>query len=225
MVRAQGSRAAGEPSRHRRHQRGGRDDRGAGLTVVDVHTHVLPPFFVAEARAQGVFGVREQDGFVVHPQGFRYPVAPEFVDVDAKLAQMDRLRIDVSILSSSPTLFFYDAPANEAVAFARRSNDALAEMVAASDRLRGLATLPLQAPQDAAAELERAVEELGLLGAHVGTNCGGTPLDVPALRPVLSAAERLDVPLMLHPYYVGPKPGLEDFYLVNTLGNPLDTTV
>jgi len=195
------------------------------LTVVDVHTHVLPPFFVAEARAQGVFGVREQDGFVVHPQGFRYPVAPEFVDVDAKLAQMDRLRIDVSILSSSPTLFFYDAPANEAVAFARRSNDALAEMVAASDRLRGLATLPLQAPQDAAAELERAVEELGLLGAHVGTNCGGTPLDAPALRPVLSAAERLDVPLMLHPYYVGPKPGLEDFYLVNTLGNPLDTTV
>jgi aminocarboxymuconate-semialdehyde decarboxylase len=42
---------------------------------------------------------------------------------------------------------------------------------------------------------------------------------------VLAAAERLDVPLMLHPYYVGPKPGLEDFYLVNSMGNPLDTSI
>jgi aminocarboxymuconate-semialdehyde decarboxylase len=45
------------------------------------------------------------------------------------------------------------------------------------------------------------------------------------MEPVLGAAERLDVPLMLHPYYVGAKPGLEDFYLVNSMGNPLDTSV
>jgi aminocarboxymuconate-semialdehyde decarboxylase len=45
------------------------------------------------------------------------------------------------------------------------------------------------------------------------------------MGPVLAAAERLDVPLMLHPYYVGAKPGLEDFYLVNSMGNPLDTSV
>jgi aminocarboxymuconate-semialdehyde decarboxylase len=195
------------------------------LTVVDVHTHFLPRFFVAEAGSRGVFGVREEEGVIVHPQGFRYPLAREFVDLDAKLEEMDRLGIDVSVLSAAPTLFFYDAPAAEAVEFARRSNDALAELVASSDRLRGLAALPLQDPRAAAGELERAVGELGLLGAHVGTNRGDTPLDAPELEPVLAAAERLDVPLMLHPYYVGPKPGLEDFYLVNSLGNPLDTTI
>ena len=195
------------------------------MTAVDLHTHFLPRFFVDEAGAGEVFGVRVVDGLVIHPQGFRYPVHSTFVDVEAKLAEMDAAGIDVSVLSSAPTLFFYDAPAAEAVAFARRSNDALAEMAAASPRLAGLATLPLQDPAAAAAELERAVGDLGLLGAHIGTNCGTVALDDPSLAPVLAAAERLDVPLMLHPYYVGPKPGLEDYYLVNSMGNPLDTSV
>jgi aminocarboxymuconate-semialdehyde decarboxylase len=195
------------------------------VTVVDVHTHFLPRFFVEEAASGGVFGVRVQDGDVVHPQGFRYPAVTEFLEAEPKLTQMDRLGIDVSVLSLAPTLFFYDEPVDEAVEFARRSNDALATLVAGSDRLRGLAALPLQAPHAAAAELERAVRELGLLGAQIGTNRGTTPLDAPELKPVLAAAERLDVALMLHPYYVGPKPRLEDFYLVNSLGNPLDTSI
>jgi aminocarboxymuconate-semialdehyde decarboxylase len=169
--------------------------------------------------------VREEDGWLVHPEGFRYPVHPQFVEVDAKLAQMDELGIDVSVLSSSPTLFFYDAPADEAAELARRSNDVLASLVAETGRLYGLATLPLQAPEAAGEELERSVKALGLLGAHIGTNCGPTPIDDPALEPVLAAADRLGAPLVLHPYYVGAKPGLEDYYLTNSIGNPLDTCV
>jgi aminocarboxymuconate-semialdehyde decarboxylase len=195
------------------------------LTAVDVHTHFLPRFFVDEAASGGVFGVREDDGFLVHPEGFRHPAHREFLDADAKLAEMDRLGIDASVMSGAPTLFFYGAPADEAVAFTRRVNDALAEWVSGSDRLAALAGLPLQDPEAAAAELERAVGELGMLGAHIGTNCQSMPLDAPELEPVLATAERLGVPLVLHPYYVGPKPGLEDFYLVNSMGNPLDTSI
>ena len=51
------------------------------------------------------------------------------------------------------------------------------------------------------------------------------PSTHPALDPVLATAGRLGVPLMLHPYYVGPKPGLEAYYLTNSIGNPLDTCV
>jgi aminocarboxymuconate-semialdehyde decarboxylase len=196
------------------------------MTVVDVHTHFIPGFFVEEAaKSGGFFAVKEEDGWLAHPEGFRYPVQREFVDREAKLAQMDELGIEVSVLSSSPTLFFYEAPAGEAVEFARRSNDALADLVAGSDRLNGLATLPLQAPEAAVDELERSVGELGLLGAQIGTNCGSVPLDAPELEPVLAAADQLRVPLMLHPYYVGPKPGLEQYYLTNSIGNPLDTCV
>lgn len=195
------------------------------MTVVDVHTHFLPQFVADEAASGGIFGVVEQDGWLVHPEGYRYPAAPEFLEAKAKLADMDARRIDVSVLSSAPTLFFYDRPVDEAVAFVRRSNDALAGLVAGSDRLFGFAALPLQDGEAAAAELERAVGRLGLVGAQIGTNCGPTPIDSPELEPVLAAADRLGVPLMLHPYYTGSKPGMEDYYFTNSVGNPLDTCV
>jgi aminocarboxymuconate-semialdehyde decarboxylase len=195
------------------------------LTAVDVHTHFLPRFFVEEAASGGILDVHEEDGFLVHPQGFRYPAKEEFLSSEAQLRQMDELRIDISVLSGAPTLFFYDRAAEEVVPFTRRCNDALAEHVAGQERLFALAGLPLQDPGAAAEELERAVRELGMLGAHIGTNCERMPLDAPELDPVLATAEALDVPLVLHPYYVGPKPGLEDFYLVNSIGNPLDTAI
>ena len=50
-------------------------------------------------------------------------------------------------------------------------------------------------------------------------------LDGEALRPVLEEAQRLRVPLVLHPYYVGSSPGLDDFYLTNLQGNPWQTAV
>jgi aminocarboxymuconate-semialdehyde decarboxylase len=191
--------------------------------IVDVHTHFIPPFVVEEARDGDVFGVRADDGWLVHPQGYRYPVAREFVDAEAKVEQMDELGIDVSVLSIAPPLFFYEQDAADAVAFAERANDALADVVSSGSRLHGFATLPLQDGDRAAAELERSVRELGLVGAQIGTNCGPTPIDAAELEPVLAAAESLGVPLMLHPYYVGPKPMLEDFYFTNSIGNPLDT--
>jgi aminocarboxymuconate-semialdehyde decarboxylase len=193
--------------------------------ILDVHTHFIPPFAQAEARGPGVFGVREEGGWLVHPQGYRYPVAREFVDADAKVAEMDRLGIDLSVLSIAPPLFFYERGAAEAGAFAERANDALADLVGENDRLVGFATLPLQDGERAAAELERTVREHGFVGAQIGTNCGPLPIDAPELDPVLAAAANLDVPLMLHPYYVGPKPMLEDFYFTNSIGNPLDTCI
>jgi aminocarboxymuconate-semialdehyde decarboxylase len=197
------------------------------MPVIDVHTHFIPPFVAAEARGPGgVLGVREEDGWIVHPEGFRYPLHPEFVDVAAKLEGMDAAGIDVAVLSLSPTMFFYEAPAEQAVPFARRANDALAEMVDGQERLLGFAHIPLQDAKAAAEELERCLGQLGFRGAHIGTSyAGGRPLDGQELDPVWAVAERHGLPLVLHPYYVGPKPGLEDFYLTNSLGNPIDTTV
>jgi aminocarboxymuconate-semialdehyde decarboxylase len=192
------------------------------MTVIDVHTHFLPSFVAAE----GALGTRSEDGWLAHPEGYRYPLHKEFFDVSAKLEQMDSTEIELSVLSITPTLFFYESDADEAVEFAKRANDSLAEMVGESDRLLGFAHLPLQAPEEAAKELDRCIGELGFRGAHIGTSYnGGKPLDGAELDPLWKAADRHGLPLVLHPYYVGSKPGLEDFYLTNTLGNPIDTTV
>jgi aminocarboxymuconate-semialdehyde decarboxylase len=201
------------------------------VPTIDVHTHYIPPDLLRDARnGAAIDGIRSAvlDGteWLVHPQGFRYPVWATFHDVEARLASMDERRIDQAVVSISPTLFLYWARPDETVDFCRMANDALARFARASGgRIVAVATLPMQHPDAAVAELHRAVGELGLVGAEIGPAIEDTPLDDPSLRPVLTAAADLGVPLVVHPYYVGSRSGLDEFYLTNLIGNPLATTV
>jgi aminocarboxymuconate-semialdehyde decarboxylase len=201
------------------------------VLTVDVHTHFLPFDVLAAARhGQGFDGMTaERDAgreWLVHRQGFRWPVPPVFYDLTARLESMDRRGIDHAVLSAAPQLFMYWADAGEAAGFCRAVNDALAAFAAASGgRITAVATLPMQDPAAAVTELRRTVAGLGMHGAEIGPDVAGVPLDDPGPRTVLAAAAGLGVPLIVHPYYVGTSPGLADFYLTNLIGNPLATTV
>lgn len=200
------------------------------MTVIDAHTHFIPASLAEEAARRPEWGIEitNRDGhrWVAHEQGFAYPLYETFFGEEAKFADMDARGLDVSVMSISPTLFFYWIGAADGASFARYANDALADTVQRSDgRLAGVATLPMPDPEAAAEELRRAVEELSLRGAHIGTSVEGAFLDEDRFTPVLEAADALGVPLIIHPYYVGPRPGLEQFYLTNIFGNPLDTAL
>jgi 2,3-dihydroxybenzoate decarboxylase len=98
------------------------------------------------------------------------------------------------------------------VVLARRANDALAEHVAKrSDRFQGLAALPMQSPERAIDELERAIKQLGFKGvlvngfSQVGDPDSAVYYDLPQYRPFWAAVERLGVPFYLHPR--SPLPG------------------
>ncbi len=198
---------------------------------IDIHTHFIPPQIIEDARKSRALDEvkierRGEVEWVIHPQGYRYPLAGEFWDVEAKLRHMDGLGLDVSLLSISPTMFFYWVDGAAAARFCRMANEAVAGMAARSGgRLYGMATVPLQDPAKAAAELRHAAGELGLRGVEIGTVVGDIPLDDPRFAAFFSTAEELNVPVMLHPYYVGPKVQLKDFYMTNLVGNPLETTV
>ena len=201
------------------------------MLTVDVHTHFVPAEVLHDARAGAGFdGLRaERSGGaerLLHRQGFGYPVPPVYYDVTARLAAMDERGVDHAVISLAPTLFMYWVPGPEAAGFCRRANDALAAFAAASGgRMTAVAALPMQDPPAAAAELHRAVTALGMRGAEIGPNVEEAELDDAAFRPVLRAAAELGVPLILHPYYVGARPGLADYYLTNLIGNPLASTV
>jgi aminocarboxymuconate-semialdehyde decarboxylase len=201
------------------------------MTVIDIHSHVIPPDLVRRMReGTAPDGIRIEDRknqpWVVHRQGYQYPLLESFHDVPARIAAMDAANIDVAVLSIAPPLFLYWIEGTSAREAAQTINDAIAEMVdMAPDRFAGIATLPMQDPAEAVVELHRAVKELGLKGAQIGANIEGVPLDDPSIRPVLEAAVELGVPLIVHPYYVGSSPGLDDFYLTNLQGNPWQTAV
>jgi len=67
------------------------------------------------------------------------------------------------------------------------------------DRFAGLATLPVNNPKAAAEELRRSVTELGIRGGLISGTVNGQFLDNPKFLPVFAEAEKLDVPLYLHP--------------------------
>jgi aminocarboxymuconate-semialdehyde decarboxylase len=201
------------------------------MKVIDAHAHVIPPALV-DAMRDGLApdGIRLEPGgdrtWVVHRQGYRYPLLDDFHDVAARLATMDRHGIDVALLSIAPPLFLYWIEPQAGVAAARLINDAIAAMAEkAPDRFTGLATLPLQDPDAAVAELRRCVSTHRFRGAQIGPHAEGVPLDGERLRPVLAAAAELAVPLIIHPYYVGSSPDLDEFYLTNLQGNPWQTAV
>ena len=194
--------------------------------IIDIHSHFIPGFAVDEARlGMSALDMQFEDGELIHPGGMSYPLTSTFIDPEARIRELDALRVDAAVTTLAPTMFGYDLPSEAAATFASRANDALSEYVGGSDRLIGLAALPMQDPAAAVAELERAVSALGLRGAQVGTHPCGSPLDDPVYEPVLAAAERLGVVIMVHPHFSGPKPGIEPYYLTNTIGNPVDTTV
>jgi aminocarboxymuconate-semialdehyde decarboxylase len=83
---------------------------------------------------------------------------------------------------------------------AREANDGLAELVANHDRFVAFgAALPMNNPDAAARELERAIDELGARGVQMHSNVGGRPLDSPEFRPLFDALAQRDAVLWLHP--------------------------
>lgn len=121
---------------------------------------------------------------------------------EERLADMDANGVDVQVLSLTSGIERI-GDAALAVERARQANDHLAAIVATRpDRFAGFAALPLQDPTAAVAELRRAVEELGLVGALQNDHVDGIYLDDARFEPVWAELERLDVPLYLHPAVV-----------------------
>jgi aminocarboxymuconate-semialdehyde decarboxylase len=205
------------------------------MPVVDAHTHFIPLEIVellGSDRAPAGITVERREGadaLIVHDNGLRYPVFPLFHDVGAKLDQMDRDGIDVSISSVVSTLFLYELDPADTLAVHRVINDAGAAMAARSGgRIAALACVPMNDPEAAAGELRRACVELGMAGVEIGPSVGDTMLDDPQLDPFFAAAEELGATVMVHPYrsmLSAPGPDLAGFHLGNVIGNPLETCV
>jgi aminocarboxymuconate-semialdehyde decarboxylase len=136
---------------------------------------------------------------------------------------MDEQGIDVAVLSINiPGVDWF--PDSDGPAVAREVNDELADLVARHpERFRALATLPMQSPEAAAAELERTTAA-GFRGAMIYSNVAGQPLDRPELRIVFETAARLRTPLFIHPTFPLTAGTVDAYALIPTLGFMFDTT-
>jgi uncharacterized protein len=176
------------------------DAKKSGVRVIAVEEHVGTPQLSAALKAAGI-NARETAP----------ALAGRLNDLGAKrLADMDAAGIDMQVLSvAGDGLERLDR--NAGIAVARDINDMLADAVKSYPaRFAAFAVLPLQAPDAAAAELERCVTKVGFKGALISGTINGRFLDNPAFQPVFAAAEQLDVPIYLHP--APPPPAVYQAY-------------
>ena len=125
-------------------------------------------------------------------------ILPRLTDTSRRLELMDQGDVDLAVLSNVATVQGFLDP-RAALRIARESNDHLAEVVRARpDRFAAFATTPLQDPDEGAAELQRAVEELGLVGTMLFGQTDGRYLDDRSFDPFWERAQGLGVPVYLH---------------------------
>ena len=143
----------------------------------------------------------------------------------ARLAAMDRLGIDLQVLSINP--FWYRKDRDTAQAICRMHNEALAELCArAPTRLAAFASLPMQFPDLAVTMLDMRCASSGSKARPSAATCRARFCH-PEFHPVLAKAQELGVMLFIHPQ---PTPELHarfkgNGWLANVIGNPLDTTI
>ncbi|MCA1407620.1 amidohydrolase [Ensifer sp. IC3342] len=133
--------------------------------------------------------------------GRRMQGIPCIYDLESRFRVMDEFKDYTQILSlGMPPLEAMGGP-ELSTEFAKLGNDGLAEIVEKHpDRFAGfVAALPMNAPEAAVREAERAFTELGANGLQIHTNVNGAPLDEERFFPIFEAAARHGKPVLLHP--------------------------
>jgi len=199
---------------------------------IDVHAHVLTEETIGLLRRElPAIGLRlspiDDESAVLEVAGTPYRPFPRGGwDLERRFRDMDAANFTMQVLSVTPQTFLYGQAPALAVASARIQNEQIAKLVTRHpDRFLGLATLPMQAPEKAAEELTFAMRKLGLRGALIGSNVEGRNLDDPALEPIWAAAAELGAFILVHPVKVAGADRMRAYYLVNLIGNPLDTSI
>jgi aminocarboxymuconate-semialdehyde decarboxylase len=156
----------------------------------------------------------------------RIDLETQMASVDRRLADMDRMGVDVQALSLAPYQIYDWAGPEVADRVCRVINDDLAEAIAGHpDRFVGLGTVPLKDTDAAIAELERCLGELGFRGVQVATHVDGEELSSPRLERFWTRVEALGGVVLIHSSGPVERSRLTDHYFVNILGHPWEATM
>jgi aminocarboxymuconate-semialdehyde decarboxylase len=148
--------------------------------------------------------------------------------IEQRLADMDRMGIDIQAVSPAPNQTYYWTEPELGVELSRMVNDRLAEIVGKwPERFVALGTVPLQHVDLAIAELERCVKQLGLRGVEINPSVNGMDLTDARLNleKFFAKVQALDVIVFMHPIGFTHGQRLTDHYFNNVIGNPMETTI
>src|SRR5215470_4928490 len=196
---------------------------------LDLHTHFYTDKYfqtIRELPSEFSFAESSTGQTIITHHGARFfGVTPAMTDVSKRIEDMDRVGIDVEVVSlSTPNVFFTDAEHQNEVA--KMMNDSYAELIARHpQRFKGFASIPMDAPDAALAELHRAIDTLKLNGVILLSNIGGKALTSPQYRPFFEEANRMKLCIFLHPMIPQNSEAFKEYVLGPIIGFPFDTSL
>ncbi|MEV7007519.1 amidohydrolase family protein [Streptosporangium sp. NPDC051022] len=156
---------------------------------IDVHAHYFPTEYLDLLERYGSKDTAVARGLCA---------GDDEGDIDKRLRMMDDAGVDMQILSATPQLPTFTDEAN-AVEAARMANDMYADLIKRHpDRFDGFAATPLPHGEAAAREVARAMDDLGLIGATIGTAVLDRTLGDPSFEPLWAALDERSAPLFIH---------------------------
>jgi aminocarboxymuconate-semialdehyde decarboxylase len=203
----------------------------ASPLTIDIHTHILPKNWPDLRQRYGYGGFLRLEHhkpccarMMVDDRSFR-EVEHNCWDEHVRMEEGNVAGCQVQVLSTVPVMFSYWARPEDTLDLSRILNDHIAEVCARHPhRYVGLATLPMQSPELAIAELERCIKQLGLAGIQIGTHINDWNLDRPEVFAVLEACEALGAAVFVHPWDMMGEKDMQRFWLPWLVGMPAESS-
>jgi aminocarboxymuconate-semialdehyde decarboxylase len=199
--------------------------------ITDAHTHTLCPevngLVAGRPELAAIPYTRDMEAESAAVDRAQFPeLLRRFTQLPARLADMARMGVARQVVMPAPGQQHYWAEPELLLRLSRLQNDHVAKLVSeGGGRLAGLGTLPMTAPDLAPDEASRAVQELGLKGFQIDTRAGPMELSDTAFDPLWARLVELDAALVLHPLGFSDGARLGCFFMVNTVGNPLEEVI
>jgi len=202
------------------------------MTIIDAHAHWFPQpwidLLLKEGEANGAtMGKNEKGHVTISLKGVALKSAfqTDMVDLAVMKKNMDGAKVDVRALSLTNPMVYWAPPAF-GLKLSQAYNDACAAAYKEyKGRFRGTIMLPLQAPDLAVKELERASKLPGMCSAYMAMHVDGKNLHDKPLWPVWEKCEELGMPVSLHPVNPLGIDRMREFHMRNLCGNPYEAGV
>ena len=205
------------------------DSVRGGVRAIDTHTHWYPKEFISlldrEAAANGARMGRNEKGIPIFSLPGVLPMSampPLMVEPDLILREMEKRGIESYVLSLTNPMVYW-APPDFGLKLAQTWNEASTAVCRKHPgKFIGTIQLPMQAPELAVRELERAAKLPGLRVVYLATHINGRNLDDKAFWPVYECCEALGLPIFLHPLYPCGGERIATLFMRNLCGNPYE---
>jgi len=197
------------------------------MRIIDVHNHFYPAEYIdAVRRGPSAITVTtdEQGNPVFNSPGDKNYLVPGHRDIAYRRKVLDEAGVAMQVISLTTPGPIIETR-ERSVALSRVVNDSFARLRDAhGDRFRPLGTLPLNDPDGAVRELERAVG-LGFKGFMVFGNVNGVPLADRRFWPLYERASEKGLVFYIHPTYPLGVEAMTDYWLMPLVGFLFDTTL